>query len=166
MTSLQEENERLESFLQSRVIAVLENSGMSQREVAEGSGLSETSISNYLKGKRTPGAVELFRLAKVLNVSMDTFFPDRNEPDAKRQAQAIGAMDRFKKVVNDAVQTALHELAEVAMAPASDEARVSGSGRKLTRQKASERRNLIDPNSAEAASLALGAKKALEQKDS
>lgn len=44
---------------------------MTQKEVAEAIGLSESSISMYERGERNPGFEELEAIADLFNVNMD-----------------------------------------------------------------------------------------------
>lgn len=50
-------------------IAIGLNDNISQRELAEKSGLKESSISQYVRGSHKPGNVSAGKLAKVLSVS-------------------------------------------------------------------------------------------------
>ena len=47
------------------------NKGYDQKELAEASGISESTISHYMKGTRTPKAENLVRLAKALDCTVD-----------------------------------------------------------------------------------------------
>lgn len=55
--------ERLQSLIAER--------GVQQLEVSEATGLTPTAISYYVRGRRTPGAFELRRLAVYFDVSME-----------------------------------------------------------------------------------------------
>lgn len=44
---------------------------ISQRDLAKMSGLTEVTISQYLKGERIPKLTDAVRIASVLNVSLD-----------------------------------------------------------------------------------------------
>lgn len=50
---------------------LLEDSKMTQRDLADASGLSEAAVSNYLRGRRMPGARALVNIADALGCSVD-----------------------------------------------------------------------------------------------
>ena len=47
------------------------NKDYDQKELAEASGISESTISHYMKGARTPKGENLVRLAKALDCTVD-----------------------------------------------------------------------------------------------
>ena len=47
------------------------NKDYDQKELAEASGISESTISHYMKGTRTPKGENLVRLAKALDCTVD-----------------------------------------------------------------------------------------------
>lgn len=47
---------------------------VTQAYIARATGLTEASISRYVKGERTPSSTSLLKLARALHVSMDDFF--------------------------------------------------------------------------------------------
>jgi transcriptional regulator with XRE-family HTH domain len=44
---------------------------MSQRDLADASGLSEAAVSNYIRGRKMPGVRALINMAEALNCSVD-----------------------------------------------------------------------------------------------
>lgn len=54
-----------------RIQRLLESKGMSRRELAELSGLTEAAISRYITGSRIPKTISLSAIAKALDVSSD-----------------------------------------------------------------------------------------------
>ena len=44
---------------------------MTQRDLADASGLSDAAVSSYIRGRRMPGARALVNLAEALNCSVD-----------------------------------------------------------------------------------------------
>lgn len=54
-----------------RMSEVLQSKGMTQRELAEKTGLTEVSISRYMTGRRQPVAENIIKLATVLDISTD-----------------------------------------------------------------------------------------------
>lgn len=57
--------------LQERLKSLLEKRGMSQRDLAEKSGLTEAAICRYLKGERIPRSPAMAAMASALGVTMD-----------------------------------------------------------------------------------------------
>ena len=58
------------SFSQ-RLADALERKQLTQKQLAEQAGVTESAISYYLKGTRTPRGETLSRIAEVLGVSTD-----------------------------------------------------------------------------------------------
>lgn len=53
------------------LLSELDKQGMTQKQLAEKSGITEAAISRYLSGERTPRSVFLAKIAKALGVSSD-----------------------------------------------------------------------------------------------
>ena len=49
----------------------MQSKKLKQKDLADAACIGQSAISNYLSGARIPGSMELFRLAKALNVSME-----------------------------------------------------------------------------------------------
>ncbi|MBQ4307868.1 MAG: helix-turn-helix transcriptional regulator [Lachnospiraceae bacterium] len=54
-----------------RLSCILSQQGMTQRELANMSGVDETSLSRYVNGTRKPCMDVLVRLSRALNVSVE-----------------------------------------------------------------------------------------------
>lgn len=54
-----------------RLLELLKQKNISQRDFAEAVDLTECSISRYINGERIPNALTLYKIAKALNVSCD-----------------------------------------------------------------------------------------------
>ncbi|MCR4746795.1 MAG: helix-turn-helix domain-containing protein [Lachnospiraceae bacterium] len=54
-----------------RILELLEERNMSQRELAEKVGVTEVSMSRYINSRRIPRAAVLSNIAKVFHVSTD-----------------------------------------------------------------------------------------------
>ncbi len=67
---MQEENTLNEIFCL-RLSKALADKSFTQRELSLLTGIAQSAISKYLSGKGLPRTAELFKLAKVLGVSMD-----------------------------------------------------------------------------------------------
>ena len=55
----------------------LEMKGVSQRELAKRTGITEASISRYISGEREPRAYTLSKIASVLHMTMDELIGGR-----------------------------------------------------------------------------------------
>ena len=61
----------MEEKLHHRVKALMKEQGMTQRELARRTGLTEASVCKYLSGARTPQAEAVVLLAKALGTTSD-----------------------------------------------------------------------------------------------
>lgn len=61
------------------LLDMLDEANMTQRELADATGLSESTISKYIHKQAVPGVKALVNIANVLNCSMDDLidFGDR-----------------------------------------------------------------------------------------
>ena len=75
-----------------RFAALLQSKGMSQKEIAEKTNLTEGAISHYLKGDRVPRGAILLNIANALGTSTDYL---KGKADDVRPA---GADDEVKEV--------------------------------------------------------------------
>jgi transcriptional regulator with XRE-family HTH domain len=66
--------------ISNRIINALNRTGISQRQLADATGMTEVSISRYVKGKRIPSAEILGRIADVLGVTTDYLITGKTEP--------------------------------------------------------------------------------------
>lgn len=53
------------------LVDLLDKENMSQRELADATGLSEATISNYIHKRQLPGIKAIVNIAYVLNCSID-----------------------------------------------------------------------------------------------
>ena len=78
------------SYLVGRAIAKQrKQSGFNQEQVARAIDKSLTTIKNIETGVTSPTFENLVAIAKVLNVSPGTFFPDYQPPDADPEHEQI-----------------------------------------------------------------------------
>ena len=61
----------MEEKLHHRVKALMKEQGMTQRELAKRSGLTEASVCKYLSGSRLPHSEAVVLLAKALGTTSD-----------------------------------------------------------------------------------------------
>lgn len=62
-----------------RLQQAISRSGMTQKELAEKVGITEASVSHYLKGDRMPRSAVAVKLADVLNMSVDELMGGNTE---------------------------------------------------------------------------------------
>lgn len=62
-------------YIGSKIKHFRQELGLTQKELAQKIGMGATTVTNYEKGFRTPKKDSLFKLADVLNVSIDDLFP-------------------------------------------------------------------------------------------
>ena len=62
-----------------RILTLLEKKGMTQRELANEIGVTETSISRYISGQRVPKANIVVYMADTLDSSTDYILGRINE---------------------------------------------------------------------------------------
>ncbi|QEY62542.1 helix-turn-helix domain-containing protein [Metapseudomonas lalkuanensis] len=67
-----------------RLVWFRAEAGMTQRELAEKSGVSLPQITRYESGKSTPRLSAVMKLAKALNVEIDAFTKTRIEQGLKK----------------------------------------------------------------------------------
>ena len=68
-SSLTEEEFRREFAIRLKLMMTVK--GMNQNALSEATGIQQYLISDYTKGKRTPGFYNLDKIAKALNCSLD-----------------------------------------------------------------------------------------------
>lgn len=100
----------------------IKNMNISQKQVAEMAGLSESSISRYLKGSRKPSAEDLEKIAKALNMNVEEFYDkdkdyDFNDVYAKleKSLSKMSMKQKLKvlKVLSDSMNKSSDEAAEL-----------------------------------------------------
>ncbi len=65
------EMEKTNTILGNRISDLLNQQGLSQRELADKVGVTEVSMSRYIKGDRTPKGPIIANIAKVLHTTSD-----------------------------------------------------------------------------------------------
>lgn len=77
-----------------RIAFYLAQSGLSQKELAERSGVTEAAISRYIRGLREPRAITVAAIARALGVSVnDITETDAGDLDEAFQMVARNAED-------------------------------------------------------------------------
>lgn len=67
--------QRINEFVGSRIREIRKNRGLTQKELGEKIGVKHNTISSYEKGTNEPEQEMLFKMADVLDVSINDFFP-------------------------------------------------------------------------------------------
>lgn len=80
--------------------AALLAKGINQNQLAEAASVSNVTISRYMSGARTPGTEELYRMAKVLGVSMEYLLTGRQDPETEWQVRAQNAEKKLAEMKN------------------------------------------------------------------
>ena len=60
--------------LSSKLDKLLKENGLSQKDLAEMTGLTQSAISHYIKGDRVPRGDNLFKIAEALEVPAKNLF--------------------------------------------------------------------------------------------
>ena len=61
----------MDTVLSKRIVELLKEKNMSQKELSEKADITESALSHYIKGDRTPRSDTLSSIAIVLNTSTD-----------------------------------------------------------------------------------------------
>lgn len=63
------------------ILEQLKKLSMSQKELAEAAGLTESAVSRYVKGERVPRGINLMKIANALSITVDQLLADDNNKD-------------------------------------------------------------------------------------
>jgi transcriptional regulator with XRE-family HTH domain len=72
----------MESF-SDRLVALMGERGMNQRDLSQATGISQGTISKYINKRQMPKSRELYAISKVLGVQMESWFDDAPFPTPK-----------------------------------------------------------------------------------
>lgn len=100
------------ALLGARIRMAREQRGISQDELARLLSRDQRSISEYENGKRRLAALDIPRLAEILDVSVLFFFEDAANPHDLDQT----LLEVFHALPSDAAKTTLIEIARVLVA--------------------------------------------------
>ena len=79
---------------QDKVKKLMKNQGINQKKLSQLSGITEASISRYLKGERTARLDIIINFAKALNVTTEYLLNDDEETDLKPYQEIATAIAR------------------------------------------------------------------------
>lgn len=78
--------------------AVLATKGLNQNQLADAANISYVTVSRYMSGARTPGTEELYRMAQILDVSMEYLLTGRKAPDTIWKTRALAAEQKLTEL--------------------------------------------------------------------
>lgn len=87
------EKEELLKFVGNKIKDFRKKKKLSQTDLANLIGVTNSSVSEYERGHVNIDADMLFKIADVLNVKVDDFFPDR-----KMESSPIDLINEFKRI--------------------------------------------------------------------
>ena len=67
-----------------RIKELLQQKGMSQKDLATKTGITESAISHYVKGDRVPRGIILVKIAQALETTTDFLLNDTTEPNKEQ----------------------------------------------------------------------------------
>lgn len=70
MVLLKEEGQ-MERSITNRIVELLSEHDMTQKELAKAAGLTESAVSHYVKGDRVPRGANLIKIARALGTTTD-----------------------------------------------------------------------------------------------
>ena len=79
---------------QEKVKQLMNNQGINQKKLSQLSGITEASISRYLKGERTARLDIIINFAKALNVTTEYLLNDDEETNLKPYQEIATAIAR------------------------------------------------------------------------
>ena len=79
---------------QDKVKELMKNQGINQKKLSQLSGITEASISRYLKGERTARLDIIINFAKALNVTTEYLLNDDEETNLKPYQEIATAIAR------------------------------------------------------------------------
>lgn len=92
----------LENNIGLRIKKLLERENLSQRELANAIGSSESTISRYIQNKRVPYGDTLTRLAKALNTTSDFLLTGKEETEQPLNDRDKKDIEKdLKKIMDD-----------------------------------------------------------------
>lgn len=80
--------------MKDRIMNLLNQKNMSQKQLAEKANVTESAISHYLKGDRVPRSVVVERIADALGTSVDYLLRGDDELVANDKEQAFRLIAR------------------------------------------------------------------------
>ncbi len=86
--------------LSSRLEKLLDENSLTQKDLAEMTGLTQSAISHYIKGDRVPKGDNLFKIANVLGVSVDVLASSNDNSSELELTSLKIRLSRIAKVIS------------------------------------------------------------------
>ena len=90
-----------------RIKEMITKQGISQKQLSEMTGITESAISHYIKGDRVPRGVNLVKIAKALGTTTDDLLSGDKEMDKERDlvfAKSLIARNASKMTQEEKMQ--------------------------------------------------------------
>ena len=83
------------SIFSEKVVALMDEQGLTEKELSKRANVTESAISYYLSGTRTPRSDVLVRIARALNTSIDYLLGSDDKPSDELQylQRNLGKLD-------------------------------------------------------------------------
>ena len=95
------------SVFSERLVALMRQKGLTQKQLATEANLTESAMSYYAKGQRTPSGDVLCKIARTLNTSTDYLLGNTDDASAPQQAAELRYLQRnLGKLDPERLQTA------------------------------------------------------------
>lgn len=94
---MQEKNQPF-GKISENIRAALATKGLNQNQLADAANISYVTVSRYMSGARTPGTEELYRMAQILDVSMEYLLTGRKDPDTIWKTRALAAEQKLAEL--------------------------------------------------------------------
>lgn len=85
-----------------KIIELLKQNNMTQKELSEATGITESAISRYVKGDRLPRGVNLIKLAQALKTTPESIIDE--ETNDIETIKAIIARNAGKLTDNEKIE--------------------------------------------------------------
>ena len=72
-----------------RITELLQEKRMTQKQLAQASGITESAVSHYVKGDRVPRGVNLKKIANALGTTTDYLLSQEGVPDKEDDLKVV-----------------------------------------------------------------------------
>ena len=72
-----------------RITELLQEKKMTQKQLAQASGITESAVSHYVKGDRVPRGVNLKKIANALGTTTDYLLSQEGVPDKEDDLKVV-----------------------------------------------------------------------------
>jgi len=72
-----------------RITELLQEKKMTQKQLAQASGMTESAVSHYVKGDRVPRGVNLKKIANALGTTTDDLLGHEGVPDKEDDLKVV-----------------------------------------------------------------------------